>query len=201
MLEVIHGVPVEYIRDNYRKLYNAATPAQISEGMAWYAIAHASVKDTVYEASIEHCDYASMVDRGCEALAILSPRCPWEVNLEAFRALAYAMEPDNARGILLRNWAKACRHYWVEYQPIKTEKVRTFAVGLKTSGKTREVCLDTHMLRAALGREPSSLELGRHFRNTAGCYEALARIVRILADEWGITPPQYQAVVWLVQRG
>lgn len=198
----IHGVPYLVVRYNLCRLFVAATDEQRMEGATWYDAARGEIGRIIDNTGIHyHPDRETLIERGCESLAILSPRCPWEINIEAFRCLANGREPENSRGILPRNWHKAWRHYWTVNERINTRKVRTFADGLRSGGLTSDVCLDTHMLRAGLGREPTNLELGRHFKNTRGCYDSLAEIVREEAGIVGLWPAQYQAIIWLVQRG
>jgi len=199
-MSTLHGVPVEEIRDNLSRRYgrSLATEELWQAGLVWYRDARDEVVSAITDIVGVAPDNAGIA-RGAECLAILSPRCPWEVNLAAFRSLLRQDGP--VAQFLPRNFWKAHKHWLWGDERITTRKVATFATGVRRGGETQAVCLDTHMLRAALGREPSELELGRHFRNTAGCYDTLADIVRGLAQQEGIYPAQYQAIVWLVQRG
>lgn len=195
----IHGISADIIRRNLDDRYRAATEDQRERGLKWYLDA----RDVVMSAAGD----ANLI-LGCEVLAILSPRCPWEVNTEALRRVVSG-DYDCPGQCLPRQFARAVRHWERGDEPPTTKKSSDFADCVYYGGLCHSVCLDTHALNAALGRTATTLELGRHFSNAKrgtihsaglGAYDALAGIYTEEAVRVGITPAQYQAIVWLVQR-
>lgn len=195
----IHGVSADIIRRNLDDRYRAATEDQRERGLKWYLDARGVVLSAVGE---------SMLLIGCEVLALLSPRCPWEVNIEAFgRVVGGSWDcPDRC---LPRQFARATRHWRWGDDPPTTRKCGAFADCIYYGGLCYSICLDTHMVNAALGRTATQQELKRHFSNTRrgtahpeglGAYDALASIYTDEAIKAGIAPAQYQAIIWLVQR-
>lgn len=195
----IHGVSADIIRRNLDDRYHAATEGQVAEGLRWYLDARETVIRAVGEDKL-------LI--GCEVLAILSPRCPWEVNIEAFRRVVSG-EFDCPDSCLPLQFARAVRHWHSASEPPTTLKCMNFADCVYHGGLCCAVCLDTHALNAALGRVATRQELNRHFANTRqgtehpeglGAYDALAEIYTDQADKEGLAPAQYQAIIWIVQR-
>lgn len=211
----IHGVSADTIRRNLDDRYRAATEDQRERGLKWYLDARGVVWAQIGEVWTPRNTWQAAAHEkvrrfavGCEVLALLSPRCPWEVNIEAFRRVASG-EFDCPDQCIPRQFARAARHWESGEEPPTTPKCRSFADSVYYGGLCRSVCLDTHALNAALGRTATQQGLNRHFANTRrgtehpeglGAYDALAEIYTNQADKEGLAPAQYQAVIWLVQR-
>lgn len=162
------------------KLYKKATYTQVQRGLNWYINAQTIA-----------CNLASMYNiqprQAAAAMAILSPRIPWEGAITATRAI---LENQPARGIQ-RNINKAVKAVAAlepaEY--VSGDKVTAFYKNL--CGDVNAVTINVHMLRAC----------GHH---RAGCsskqYRTMADAVTSAARTSGITPRDFQAIVWLVQR-
>ena len=160
----------------------AATDAQRELARGWYPAATRELEEIAHDAGMALRDVAIIA-------ALLSPRCRWDRNLTATRALLtgegslWGPLPENvARG---RAWAAGV----LEAHP-RAPKTLNFAANL--SGDLEAVTVDVWATRAAVGRDEPRGDLE---------YAAIARSYRTVARELEIPPAELQALVWIVVRG
>ena len=185
---------------NIRAVFDRATPADIAEGIAWYAEAR------------ENCArmselYGIPVDAAAGMVAALSPNAKWERNLRDAWALAGALaaghSPDTVKCQTYgANKVKAVQIWQaakigLPYAGIaKGRKVTSFASNIASGGEDDAVTVDFHAYGIAQGRKftTATATFG------APVYRLISAAYRKVAQDVGITAPQLQAVTWLVWR-
>lgn len=181
----------EYI-ENLRRIFNDATEDDLEAGIGWYATAHSLAQDIAYR-----CDMT--VDQVAGVIAALSPQNRWPSNLIDAAAYCEAANTGNpkpsARTFLLnqeRAWVIANGTAdWREV--LKGPKVRAFAANI--SGNLEPVTVDLWATRAATGDPKAGSPKNEKQR------QAIQSAYAVLADETGLLPAQFQAVIWCVIRG
>jgi len=157
----------------------------------WYAVA----KDT---AEVLAKRYSVSVEYAQAVIAALSPRCQWGANVakaEAFlatgainglpssKAALEAMDHNNPRAAL------------------RGRKVTNFYDAIDTAGvRPSGVVVDTWAYRAALGTDWTEVCSGDATLDDSG-YTLIEAAYTQCARHVGLTPDQFQAVVWCVVRG
>lgn len=135
----------------------------------------------------------------CEMVAVLSPNCPWNKNLEAVKAVlrnrkvATSCYPSN----VLK--AKGMHEAFLNSQPFEVAtgpKTRAFANALFAPESVNSVTLDTHMARIFYNRLlVNNQKLAWFFRkrNNAKMQEVFLQEAKLL----NVNPNTLQAALWL----
>lgn len=154
--------------------------------LKWYATAHDECAKLAEELDLE-------VWRVIAVVAVLSPKCPWNRNIEYARNLILgegvcgALGPNKvkARRILELKTKKAA------LKQVKGPKVRSFYSNILRRGYDTNVTVDTHMQKLI---EPHLVSVQK------ACYRRITERIQELARIVGYAPAQVQAVLWEVQR-
>lgn len=173
---------------NLLRLYAAATPRDIAQGMAWYPRACGIVHAWSDAYSVPRETVACII-------AACSPQCDWRENLraahsvirgrnDATRALPSCLRKAEA---ILRDRASDTLPYF-PHGP----KVLSFAANLQ--GATDVVTVDTHAAQAAL-LNPIAIPRLRWIP-----YGIFADCYREAAAHVGIAPCDFQATIWHTWR-
>jgi hypothetical protein len=171
------------IRANLRKVYERANENQIDSGMNWYREGEQFVTDTALT-------YGYTREQIATAVAHLSPRQSWVRN----KAMATELvSTGNTRG--LGACIERARVALESSDPIATLKgPKTRSFGLNLLGRYETVTVDVWAYRAAC---PS----GDIEKMGIKEYRAIERAYIATANHYGITPAQFQAIVWVTVRG
>lgn len=168
------------IANRLLKHWRAATPAERSQGKAWYTYARSVARKLARAFKVT-------LARAAGVLAALSPRVHWVHNVALARANLAGHEPKGLRD----NWYKASRITNGE-RPLKVlsgPKVRAFYRAIM--GDETAVVVDTWMVEAA----------GWTASLTPRAYELIARATTHAAEVARTTPTRLQAGVWVTVRG
>lgn len=170
--------------------YQQATPEQLSSGIGWY--------DDALCLALELSDASGLTVDACAAvIAHLSPKCNWDLNKRAARALV--LEDRREPGVMIANYNRA-RVAMSSADPIATfgpsaHKTRSFTRNIL--GDTSAVTVDIWAWRVALpGRTDIDTVLKR-----AGVYDGLVSCYQSAARKLGVDARTVQAVTWCVARG
>ncbi len=168
-----------------------ATPAEIESGYAWYPLARAISEEIAGDAEI-----------GAGVIAALSPRMPWDRNVNLARQACVAGRLDG--GALSTNVRKVNAMLGaVPYAPASPAdvlgglKVLSFYANILDS-MGDAVTIDRHAVDIAHGRiMPDSLKgkLGNK-----RLYAFYCDAYREAADILGIPAPELQAITWCAWR-
>ena len=190
-----NGSSVRRVRANLRNTFQAATDQDILGGLVWYADAHAFAFDLARATDTDLVTVAAVI-------AALSPQTRWEANKVA--ATELLKNGTRAAGMLVSNHERALRvlragqHNALSALQIKGDesapKIAAFARNIL--GDTTRVTIDVWATRAALGAWDSVPLLSR-----VGMYDAIADQYRFVAAEYGMSAPDFQAIVWIAARG
>ena len=147
----------------------------------WYFTAHGQLIDLASELSIS-------LDTACAVTAVLSPRLPWDWNINEVRKVARGL-PSSAYGDNVR---KAIRLLDGESPEsvVSGQKVTSFYRNLLNPSCTETVTVDTWALRAWSG------DLGLTKAITPKQYGLIAEDYRAVARKIGLLPSELQASVW-----
>lgn len=168
------------VRLRLRHKVNTARPHQLQEGMWWYGEA----RQHCLELSLEHkVDLPSV----CGVVAALSPRIQWKRNLRVADELLSGTLPN---GVFERS-VRSALQVLATGKPPSGPKVSAFARAL--AGDQTAVVIDSIMLDAC--------GIERHRISHVGVYDQLVDIIREEAPRAGLTPCEYQATVWVIERG
>jgi hypothetical protein len=156
-------------------------------GLDWYWHAHKEARSLGQRVGMPTEAVAAVI-------AVLSPRCSWENNLDDAR-LMLDDGLDNGFFAFNANVAKAA---WIlegvdASSVLGGRKVRAFWRNIANPEGSLDVTLDTHM--SDLLDLPNDKYLQR-----AGVYDAISAAFRIVAEEHAILPHQLQAALWVQKR-
>ena len=132
-------------------------------------------------------------EQACVGVAAFSIRQSWERN--QYNALLWAEDPSQdvpALGVSNRIAANALI-YDDPFTALNGDKTHSFALNI--AGDLEAVTIDVHMLRA-LGVDPKKTPTHKQYRE----YAQAVRDASYL-DASQMFPAQYQALVWIKQRG
>lgn len=170
--------------NNILAAWNAATDADLAEGLEWYRKARGEGRKI---GRTLHC--------GVGVIAALSPMQAWDTNIELARKLAAthaAGEPMPTKGYgFKRNTEKAWRILDGE-APLTVlggDKVRSFYRNIL--GCEHSVTVDRWAVRIALGDPQHDGKV------PAGQYEPMAQAFRNVAERLGIGANVLQAATWV----
>ncbi len=181
---------------NLRKQWRKVEPTDTSEGLAWYPLAQGIVKQWS-----EHYRYS--VDTVAAVVAAISPQVEWNRNL-VIADDVLACRPPSIGGVLHTNLRKAERLRDTDYRSelaaewdLTTRMLEQFKAGPKVlnfarnlSGDMSAVTIDTHAFQCALADPLSTLTV------RPITYQIVAECYALVADEVGVLPAAFQAVLW-----
>lgn len=175
------------MKEQILAIYEQATPEEVSIGRGWYAVALQTCREIAVR-------FDADLQRVVWAVAVLSPRISWEINLRAVqdvlkgrrvRAGAYTANIRKAQTIIAEG----------RLELLRGPKVRAFAEAIY--GDEDAVVVDVWTWRAYVGRldgVPSSTPVPPRQQR------AIVQAFRELAHELGLQARQLQAIVWLAIR-
>jgi hypothetical protein len=179
------------------EFYNCATAAEIQAGINWYNLAHAE--------ALKLSDYCKVpIEYTAAVIAVLSPRCQWEVNLDwAWRVIhSYVNHTPIIRGgkcPLEKNVYKAVAILATRDLSLVTGlKVIPFYDNILYPDSSREITIDSWAYRAYLELICITDEVPHKItpkRNLAA-----ADAYRQAAASVGLLPLKFQAIVWIVSH-
>ena len=173
--------------DNIINAYRAASDADITNGMLWYASARAMARSI--------CDDERM---GAGIIAALSPMTSWPENVKKARMI---VETGDTYG-LRRNVEKAQRILAGENPEdvLSGPKVRSFYFNILDIDTVEAVTIDRHAIDVAVGRTLSNDERSK-VAGTPKRYREIANMYLDAAARMGaVTGAQLQAIVWVYWR-
>ena len=165
--------------NTFRNLLFTATLAQMEAAATWYAEAQEVAEDVaeILGVSLEH---------GASIVSAFSPRERWSTNV----AKAYSFANGKPVTGLSNNLRMAEAAKANGFDALKGQKTNAFARAI--AGDTDAVVIDVWMMRAA-GMETDSPNKTQ--------YREISEAVRIVAEDFGITPRTAQALIWIIVRG
>lgn len=175
------------VERNYSAVVATATQAEIDAAEQWYNEA-GDIADRVaglLRRSLNGSPDASR-DHGAGVIAALSPRVPWQRNIEL--ALGFGMTGNAS--CLGASVANARAASWDGYGVLTGLKTLNFAQAI--AGVDSAVTIDVWMMRAAGFRSDAPSR-----RN----YPWIASALRLVARRAGLTPRTCQALIWCKVRG
>ena len=189
-LEVIaakNGTSIKRMRNAINRTLSLSTPELNKAGKDWYRSAY----DECANIAI-HTPYT--VDQIAGAVAHLSPRMPWNRNIELARTLATTGTANCMSRSL--NGAKAALE---SDNPIDTfgenaHKTRAFYRNI--TNDYRPVTVDVWAARIAIGTDDAEKMLSRK-----GMYHAVSHAYNLAAKDHNVSPAEAQAIAWCVIRG
>lgn len=185
------------LQRNIRKIYKLAQPEHLTQGKIWYKQANQFCQELADQYNI---DLAQVV--GC--LAVLSPNCSWEINKKAcVDMLALSHCPNS--NVYPANVAKAYQIVYEGIDPVEIlgkpnrygNKVRAFYDNILRPKCSVAVTVDTHAIRAALGRYEVTINEQRQVFGTKTGYLRLQEAYTKVARSLDLLPCELQAIVWL----
>ncbi len=178
---------------NIIKVWNAASTADMQEGMSWYVRAYEFCQLVADKYSLDVATVAGVV-------AALSPQNRWERNMRDAEAMvvAYKLQLEVPHcGTYAANVAKAQRILEGE-EPLNVlggNKVRSFYANIM--GDSESVTVDGHAWCIANDNKQTMLNVPKL---TDKVYHGLADEYRQAAKQVGVQPMQMQAVTWVTWR-
>lgn len=176
-----------HIADRLSRLYARATESERSAGLAWYWRATDTIDTLAREFGTDRETVAGVV-------AILSPSCPWSRNIRgAHLVLSAHLVGDDwttckSASVYGANVRKAFTYLSGDRSVLRGPKVTAFAANLR--GDLDFVTIDIWATRAAIRADLP----GRNRK-------AIDRAYRIAAKRAGISPAEFQAIIWVHVRG
>ena len=183
---------VEQMAINIMNTFDRAEVDAMKAGSRWYRIAWNIAADMGRR-------YGVSGEQAAAVIAILSPRCSWEVNIA--RAEAWLGEGSTV-GLFtwqverLREMLADMDGSWVEY--VRGPKVSRFYRNIV--GDTSAVTVDIWASRVALGWVGANDNTYKQMVGTPLRYELVERAYRAAANRLGVAPSTVQAVTWVQVR-
>jgi hypothetical protein len=177
----------EAIAKRLTRLFALTTESERGAGEAWYWRATDTIDALAAEFGHDRATVAAVV-------AVLSPQTPWDRNIRGARLIldAHASGDDwrscASASVYNANVRKAFRVLDGDSSALRGPKVEAFAANLR--GDLDYVTLDVWAIRAAIRADLP----GRH-------RDAIARGYRLAAARAGISPAEFQAIIWVKVRG
>lgn len=170
---------IETAVERYHALVSTANFAQVEQASVWYFEAQEVAEDVAEILSLP-------LENGAAIVSAFSPRERWASNVQ--KAYAFA----NGKPVTgLSNNLKMANDAKVNgFDALKGMKTNAFARAI--AGDPNAVVIDVWMCRAANAATDSP---------SKGLYNILSDAIRIVADEFGISPRTCQALIWIVVRG
>lgn len=186
----LHKVTYNKYKRNAAQYIAALTESEKQQAIEWYADAH---KEALNLATIFAGKYplASIV----KVIAVLSPGIQWEVNKRAAFCLLnnHAYNAGMTVAGYGQNVAKAMAILDGAQDLLPSaQKTYAFYKNILTAGQNDGVTIDRHAFKAL-----NNISKGGSVAITKKQYDQLELGYRQLADDYELTPPQMQALVWV----
>jgi hypothetical protein len=220
------GVTQKQLED---EIASRVTPEALAKYGNWYPEVHATLAASAAENHMS-------IEQACAITAAASPQMPWDQNLaaaqsvmayadahqgefttgkEMYAAWADATAPADGRYNLYGTQGAKCFDLAMgNSQPedaLTTAKVSSFYDNLMEPDATREVTVDTHMLKAvefasggtlstaqARGFYGASMVVDKQTVLRSAGAVAVSEAVRTVADRLGLSPDRVQATYWSI---
>ena len=168
---------------NYTKIYSeiakSATYGQIEQASKWNMEAERVAAEVAR-------NLGTTLEVGATVVSAFSPRERWTNNVT--KAISFSLGRDVPG--FKNNMKMANNGLTMGFDALNGPKTNAFARAI--AGDEQAVVIDVWMLRA-LGIEKKS--------PTQSTYREMARAVRTVAMEYGMTPRAMQALIWIIVRG
>lgn len=171
------------IRANLRNVYRRGTLEQIYEGLAWYEEEQTDVANLAIE-------FGHTPEQVAAAMAHMSPKTPWARNKVMCRELLETGSTRGMSGPIER--AKSALVSATPIEDMRGPKTTSFAKNLV--GRYETVTVDVWAYRAACPSGDVEKMGIREYRLIENAYVATAK-------HFGISPAQFQAIIWVIVRG
>lgn len=175
------------------RLFEEATPAELTYGLRWYADAHAWAQSLAER-------YGVTVDQVAGVTAALSPQTSWPENQRRVEAMLRTRKSPGFRHGIVKS------HRILDgespYDVLNTgtgPKSLAFYDNIARPTSSDAVTLDRHAVHAFVGMVLDDRERKRVL-DRKGNYDAMADAYRLAAERKGVRAHVLQAVVWLVWR-
>lgn len=168
---------------------SVATAADLADGLAWYDRARRAAAEMAERHDVS-------VECATGAIAALSPRCQWTINVRAAElmlATAAKGQSEPVTAGTLSNRAKAWRIARGESPELVLSGPKVRAFYRNIMGDREAVTVDVWAARAAEGRDWPHAPVKRRYRLLAESY-------RRAGERRGMHPRDAQAAVWTVYR-
>ena len=163
----------------YTEIAKRATYGQIEQAAKWYLDAERVAEKVANNLSIS-------LENGASIVSAFSPRERWTANVA--KAIAFSLGEIPVG--LSNNLRMARAAISIGFDALKGPKTNAFARAI--AGDENAVVVDVWMMRA-LGLEKKSPN-GEE-------YKVIAKAIKTVAVEFGMTPRAMQALIWIVVRG
>lgn len=175
--------------DRIRGALSVATDADIAAGIDWYREA----RDIALRGAQA---YGTDLDHAAVALAHLSPRTSWALNVRAFTRL---LEGDGLQepGTTMANYLRAKTSLLAPdpWQTFGKRANKTLSFARNIAGDPDAVTVDTHIARL-VGLPRTEIPFRR-----PSVYQDVADSYRYVAEQDGrFSPAELQAITWIQQR-
>jgi thermostable 8-oxoguanine DNA glycosylase len=169
--------------NNYFEIYldfaKKANFGQVEQASKWYLDAEKVAHEVAR-------NLGTSLEVGATVVSAFSPRERWTTNVA--KAIAFSLGQDVVG--LANNLKMAKSGLLLGFDALNGQKTNAFARAI--AGDEQAVVIDVWMLRA-LGIEKKT--------PNQTLYKEMARAVRKVANELGMTPRATQALIWIVVRG
>jgi thermostable 8-oxoguanine DNA glycosylase len=169
--------------NNYFEIYldfaKRANFGQVEQASKWYLDAEKVAHEVAR-------NLGTNLEVGATVVSAFSPRERWTTNVA--KAIAFSLGQDVVG--LANNLKMAKSGLLLGFDALNGQKTNAFARAI--AGDEQAVVIDVWMLRA-LGIEKKT--------PNQTLYKEMARAVRKVANELGMTPRATQALIWIVVRG
>jgi len=184
------------IKTNLELLFNAASTAELAEGLAWYYNQHHILQALAVK-------YHVPITAVCGACAAISPGLPWFRNLQDTETLL--SNPDN---VIVGVYGKLNQQKALAILSGKNPldilglnsnypKVLSFYLNLAYPDKDLAVTIDRHMKCAAFN---ITEERDKNAPVRIVEYREISAAVREIAEDNRLLPHQVQAIIWVTWR-
>lgn len=171
------------IRANLRSVYRRGTDSQIHAGLNWYREEQTDVATLAEQ-------YGHTPEQVAAAMAHMSPKTPWARNKVMCRELLETGSTRGMSGNIAR--AKSALESDTPIDDMRGPKTTSFAKNLV--GRYETVTVDVWAYRAACPSGDVEKMGIREYRLIESAYVATAK-------HFGISPAQFQAIIWVIVRG
>ena len=168
----------EYV-NTYKEIASKATYGQIEQASKWYIDAE-KIADKVAD------NLGISLENAASVISAFSPRERWTANVAKSIAFSLGQTPVG----LTNNLRMARAAVSIGFDALKGPKTNAFARAI--AGDENAVVVDVWMMRA-LGLEKKSPNKEE--------YKTIARAIKTVAAEFGMTPRAMQALIWIIVRG
>ena len=189
----IHGNRLNYYRKQARLLLDKLSSEEHDNAKYWYQEAHHEAMKLCRQHNIT-------LNIAAQVIATLSPAVSWQQNLKDANNLIAGFNKGIQNLIRVSTYkANKRKAIAILYgdKTLEPSAMKTYAfyTNILTAGNNNNVTVDRHAYKAL-----NNIAKGGSIKPTKAEYEELEIAYQILAREYGLTPPQMQAVVWVAYK-